>query len=176
MEAYTASPVPAQPAAPPPLLRTTGISFKNSRAVWVSLVVAAAAFVCSGAAVLVSPILWPLVLVAAGFTAAVLYKGQSAEPLSTAAGARLGWMTGIWLFLVIAIGSGFLAFILNSSAASDVLKQLQSNPQFAKYYENPREFIQALPLGLIQGFFLVTLLPGLGGILGAKLSTRGRHS
>ena len=138
--------------------------------------VAGAALVCSGAAVLVSPILWPLVLVAAGFTAAVLYKGQSAEPLSTAAGARLGWMTGIWLFLVIALGAACFAFLLNSSAADDILKQLQANPQFAKYYENPREFLQTLPLGLVQGFFLVTLLPGLGGILGAKLSTRGHHS
>jgi len=32
-----------------------------------------------------------------------------------------------------------------------------------------------LPLGMMQTFLMLTLLPGLGGMIGAKLVTRGRR-
>jgi hypothetical protein len=73
------------------------ISFKNSRAVVISLVVAAGAVVCFFPIALLAPPLFPVFLCAVGFVAVRIYKGRSTESLSTSAGARLGWMTGLWL-------------------------------------------------------------------------------
>ncbi len=137
---------------------------------------AAGAFLGSGAAALISPLLWPIVLLAAGFIAAILYRSQSAEPLSTAAGARLGWMTGLWLFVVFALAAAVVSIYLASPAGSEAVKQLQSMPQFAKMVvDNPHDLLMSILVSAIPTFFMVTLLPGLGGILGAKLSARGRH-
>ncbi|MGA8026921.1 MAG: zinc ribbon domain-containing protein [Bryobacteraceae bacterium] len=174
----TPEPAPASPQPPPrPLPDTSGISFKNSRAVLISVLVAGAAFLGSGAAALVSPLLWPLVLMAAGFLAAVLYRGHSAEPLTAAAGARLGWMTGICLFIVFAIVAAVFTTYLASPAGTDLIKQLQSMPQFAKIaIDNPHDLMMNILVSAIPTFFMVTLLPGLGGMLGAKLSARGPHS
>ncbi|MBV9155704.1 MAG: zinc ribbon domain-containing protein [Acidobacteriaceae bacterium] len=168
-------------AAPPPAQRSlpdsSGISFKNSRAVLISVLVAGAAFLGSGAAALISPLLWPLVLMAAGFIAVVLYRSNSAEPLTTAAGARLGWMTGLCLFAVFAVVATVVSIYLASPAGSDIVKQLQSMPQFAKVsIGNPHDVMMNILVSAIPTFFMVTLLPGLGGMLGAKLSARGRHS
>lgn len=172
------SPQPLQPAPQPRQSPAApGISFRNSRAVAVCLLVAGAAFLGSGAAALVSPLLWPIVLLGAGFIAAILYRGQSAEPLTTAAGARLGWMTGLCLFAVFAVVAGGVSIYLASPAGTEVIKQLQSMPQFAKItINNPHDLMMNILVSAIPTFFMVTLLPGLGGMIGAKLSARGRHS
>ncbi len=129
-----------------------------------------------GIAALVSPLLAPVVLCAAGLIAALLYKGHSLEPLSAAAGARLGWMTGLWLFLVVLICLLILSVSLTSPAGRELLKSVPTNAEVAKVLDNPHDFLANLPIGIIQTFLMVTLLPGLGGILGAKLVTRGRRS
>jgi len=114
---------------------------------------------------------------AAGFIAVVLYRSNSAEPLTTAAGARLGWMTGLCLFAVFAVVATVVSIYLASPAGSDIVKQLQSMPQFAKVsIGNPHDVMMNILVSAIPTFFMVTLLPGLGGMLGAKLSARGRHS
>src|SRR5581483_4894520 len=130
INAQDVSPTPVQPSLPRPLPSGSRISFKNSRAVAISVLVAGAAFLGSGAAALVSPLLWPIVLLAAGFIAALLYRTQSAEPLTTAAGARLGWMTGLCLFAVFAVVAAAVSIYLASPAGNEIVKQLQSMPQF----------------------------------------------
>ncbi len=127
-------------------------------------------------AALVSPLLAPVVLCAAGVIAVMLYKGHSREPLSTAAGARLGWMTGLWLFLVVVICLAVVGLSLTSPSGRELLKSVPTNAEVAKMLDDPHEFLMNLPLGIIQTFLMVTLLPGLGGMLGAKLVTRGRRS
>jgi hypothetical protein len=167
------APVSASPVPPSPTAR---ISFKNSRAVFVSLTVAAVSLLGIGIAALLDPLFAPIVLCLAGVGAAKLYKGRSAEPLSVSAGARLGWMTGLWLFLVVVICVTIVTFYVASPAGREVLKSVPTNAQVAKMLDNPHDFLANLPLGMIQTFLMVTLLPGLGGMLGAKLVTRGRRS
>jgi hypothetical protein len=160
----------AQPAA-------NGISFRNSRAVVISVIVAAAAFFLTGAAALISALLWPVVLVGAGFLAAVLYRGHSREPLSAANGARLGWMTGLWLFVVFAIAVAMVSIYIASPAGYEAVKQLQNMPQFAKMSINtPHDLLMGVLLSAIPTFFMVTVLPGLGGMLAAMLAARRGHS
>lgn len=142
----------------------------------VSLGVAAVSLLGLCAAAFLAPFLWPVLLCAAGFAAAMLYKGHSSEPLSTAAGARLGWMTGLWLFLVFAVSAALTSIYLASPTGREVLKSLPNIPELSKMLNNPHDFMMGILASIIPTFFMVTLLPGLGGILGAKLLTRGHRS
>jgi hypothetical protein len=168
-------PAPApvsSPVALPPV-----ISFRNARAVTVSVVAAVAAFVGFFAAALIFAPLWPLILLAAGFFAAAIYRSQSAEPLTAVGGARLGWMTGLWFFIVIVLIAMFATVFLATPAGAEAFQQMQNMPQFAQAkVENPRELQKMILMGMIPGFFVFTLLPGLGGILGARFWTKRRHS
>jgi hypothetical protein len=169
------APVAAAPVTPA-TTPTPRISFSNSRAVVVSLAVAAVSLLGLCAAAFIAPLLWPIVLCGAGFAAVMLYKGHSPEPLSPAAGARLGWMTGLWLFLVFAISAALTSIYLTSPNGREALKALPNIPELAKMLDNPHQFLMSVLASIIPTFFMVTLLPGLGGMLGAKLVTRGRRS
>lgn len=128
---------------------------------------------------LLSPLLAPIVLCAAGFLAVVIYRSQSSEPVSTAAGARLGWMTGLWLFLVVLVCLAVVAIYISSPSGRDVLRTApiaMANAEVAKMLSDPHEFLSSVPLGIVQAFLVITLLPGLGGMLGAKVSARVRQS
>ncbi len=172
-----------QPVSPPPASvrsqsaspQLAGITFRNSRAVTISAGVAAAAFFGSGIAGMISPLLWPLILLAAGFAAAGIYQGRSPEPLSSAAGARLGWMTGLWLFLVITIAGIMVSLYLTSSAGAEVMKQLKAMPQFSQLtIGDTRQLLNSMLLSAVPTFFMVTVIPGLGGLLGARFWTRSK--
>ncbi|MBV9302320.1 MAG: zinc ribbon domain-containing protein [Acidobacteriaceae bacterium] len=171
----TPEPVPVA-RTPVPLPEPRRISFSNSRAVGITLAVAACTLFGIGIATLVSPFLAPIVLCAAGAIAAKLYKGRSVEPLSPAGGARLGWMTGLWLFAVVVICLAFFSVAITSPSGRELLKSIPTNAEVAKMLANPHEFLADLPVGMIQTFLFVTLLPGLGGMLGAKLGTGSRQS
>lgn len=179
--ARLAEPPPATPVQAPilPPLATTppSISFKNSRAVLISLVVAAGTFFGSGAAVLVSPLLFPVILCAGGFASARLYRRQSAEPITATAGARLGWMTGLWLFAIIAMLSAVTAIYISSPQGWEQVRAVWAQvPEVSKLLVNQHDFLMRLLINLPFFFFLLTLLPGLGGMLGAKSAPRRRPS
>jgi hypothetical protein len=180
--ARLAEPLPTPPVPQTPSITVASasrISFRNGRAVAVSILVAAITLFAIGFASLVSPLLAPLVLCAAGFMAVVIYRSQSSEPVSASAGARLGWMTGLWLFLVMLILLAVVALYISSPAGRDMLSSAQiptANSEVAKMLKNPNEFLSSVPVGIVQAFLLTTLLPGLGGMLGAKLSARPRQS
>jgi hypothetical protein len=175
-----ASEVVGTPPEPPTRSHApqTGISFKNSRAVVISLVVAAGAMVCFFPIALLAPPLFPVFLCAVGFVAVRVYKGRSPESLSTSAGARLGWMTGLWIFLVCAV---FLALSAIMVASPELWRQLQDTwariPQAAPLTTlSQHDFLVRLLVMFPFFFFLFTFLPGLGGILGAKFPWRKRAS
>lgn len=170
-----AAPATAAANLSPATIANAAISFKNSRAVLISIVVAAFTVIGFGFAVLLSPLLWPLILLAAGFSAASAYRRSSTEPLTTAAGARLGWMTGLWLFLVFLLMAALISIYLASPAGSEAVKRMQTMPQFSQLtVANPHELVTSLLFSAVPTFFMVTLIPGLGGILGARLFSKGR--
>lgn len=174
LAAQEIAPLPAQPPGSPPLASASGISFKNPRAVWISILVAAGTLIALIAIGLLLPPLFPLVLCAAGFVAARLYNGRSNQPLSTAGGARLGWMTGLWLFVVVALLCATAALSVSSPEGWQQAKSMWAQlPQASKLLTlSQHDFFVQLLMALPLFFFLVTLLPGLGGMLGAKLSRR----
>jgi hypothetical protein len=166
--------VPAAPAAQPSR-PATGISFRNSRAVLISLVVAALAFFASLLATMLWAPLFPIVLCAAGFIAARLYRTDAAEPLTPGAGARLGWMTGLWLFLIVALLCIVAAVYLSTPQGWEQAKAFWAQfPEMSKGLGDQHDVLSTLVMRLPFLFLLLTLLPGLGGMLGAK-STPRRH-
>ena len=149
------------------------IGFKNVRAVVISIIVAAVALVVSTVAALASPFLAAIVLVAAGFAAATTYKSQSGEPLSAATGARMGWMTGFWLLMIVVVLVALTVIDLASPAGDLVVKQLKDMPQLAGATPNtPHDLLIRVLIGAIPISIMVAVLPSFGGMLAARTSAR----
>jgi hypothetical protein len=160
--------VPAAIPTPP-----KGISFKDTRAVGITVSAAVLAFLglMAVGALLpgAMPVLLPVVLLIAGFIVPAAYQRRTRIPLTTAAGARLGWMTGVWFFLGAVIIATLTMLVLSSPSGSDALNQLKSNPQFAQIkIATPHDLATSLLMSALPTFLLVTLLPGVGGMIGAR--------
>ncbi len=170
-------PTPALPPPPEmaPQAASSRISFRNGRAVAVSIVVATIALLGMGFISLLSPLLAPFALCGAGFLTVVIYRRRSSEHISTVAGARLGWMTGLWLFLITFVGLALFALYISSPSGLAALRaatNVMPNPDLAKILNDPQGFLASIPREIAGWFLTVTLLPGLGGMLAAKFPSR----
>lgn len=150
-----------------PVVAAVPVRSRKYRAVVISLFFALLAMVLMTLLAAVSPGFVFIVLFAAGFFAAIVYGKQIRSTVSFAAGAGIGWLTGLWLFGITMI----------SLAKPDIIDQLRKLPQargelMQDYLQNnPNELIAILAFA---AFCLFTFLPGLGGLLGASWA-RGRH-
>ncbi len=153
--------------------KTKPIGFGNMRAVAITMASAAIALVALFLAAAISPVLGPVVLCSAGFAAARFYRRRTAEPLSPGGGAYLGLMTGVWLFLVVAICATITSIYVASPAGREILKAaMPKMPELAKLLDDPHQFLINLMEGLIPMFFLATISSALGGMLAARMSAR----
>jgi len=162
-------------APPAPRVQPTGeISFHNRLAVRVGLISAVAA-------VLVSVVPLPFIFLrllaylAGGFLAVYLYSRRSGQILSMRSGARMGWITGIIAFAIIGVLAGvFVAAILSQpELAKQIQSQLPANDagssSIAEALNDPTKFSIELVQSLGVSFVLLTALPIIGGVLGAKV-------
>jgi hypothetical protein len=160
-------PPPAQrPMLPPSAEASSGRSLSKYRAVVISLLMAGGAMLASRVVAEISPMLVFFVLLAAGFFAAVLYGKQTRTRLSAAGGAFVGWLTGLWLFLLF-VG------VFVSPQGADAMRQMQSLPQFSQLMaQNPHQVIAIM---VFSGFCMLTFIPGIGGMMAASLTGKGRQ-
>jgi hypothetical protein len=175
---------PVQPAAEreaPRLLPSTAIGFRNLRAVGTTLAVAAVSLVALGIAgeIGASPLLL-IILCAAGFVAARFYHRRTAERLTPLAGAKLGAMTCLWLFLVVAIGT-----IVNFASVDGREKfktvilgapNLPNVPEVAKMLQDPGDLLLFMLLGFVLLFLIGAVAAAFGGMLAARLLPRDEQS
>ncbi len=184
-ELATAQAAPEAPAEPNPILpeQIGEISFANSSAVRVGLFVAALAMLIfvplSQAAGLSLPGVFGLTL-ASGLLAVFLYQRRTGVSLSARQGARLGWMTGVFMFafflvlftvsLIPALESGEFSRIPDEAlrgklSATDLekVKEVLSNPWL---------FSLSILFFMAIYFIAATILTSLGGILGARFLGR----
>ena len=163
---------------PPPLPPPPQISFHNGLAVRVALVAGALAFFCSLITGQISNT-QPLALVwmaGGGFLAVYLYKRRTGQRLSVANGARLGWICGIFGFVVVIIALAGTALMLSDPAMVAAMRdQLHSRgipdtaaDQMMNIFHTP----SGLTSALLVSFVMFTILPACGGALGAKLLDR----
>jgi hypothetical protein len=155
------------------------ISFRNRTAVRVGLLAAASASLLISVPIpMYLNILWMLVwLVASGFLAVYLYRRRTGEELSVRKGARMGWMTGIFCFVIATVFFTITVLAVSSKGglAPFYREQLSAQAggaevqQLLRVLESPTGLATVIFFSLLMLFFLFTLLPTLGGAMGAKV-------
>jgi hypothetical protein len=166
----------AIPSLPPPA--TDEIGFRNRVAVRVAVLCAGSAWmlaqVCS---LLVLSGFWIVLwFIVAGFIAVYVYHRRTGVFLSTRSGARLGWLTGTFCFL-IALVMFLLSIVWMGSDGQfkerlreQVMSQGTPNVDEAlRMLESPPAIAVMVVFAVIFGYLVSVGLPMLGGILGAKV-------
>jgi hypothetical protein len=172
------------PAPPPlPVVQATTppppeISFHNRLAVRIGFFVALILFIPFMFLQLI-PFLPLLIAFLAGFFAVYRYCKSTGHSLSIRSGARMGWITGIFSFGIVAVFITFIMAVASAQApTADRLREYQG-PFFhlrsdqieavAKLFQDPASLAQAIAVTLLMFFVILTALPMLGGALGAKV-------
>ncbi len=118
----------------------------------------------------------PLVIVSlagAGYLAVFLYRWRTGQRLSARSGAHLGWICGVFGFIISALPA---AFLLSQPAAMDTLtaqwRQLgMSEAQVTQAVGELHNPVTVIVIAAFA-FMLFTVLPAFGGAIGAKLLDR----
>ena len=164
-----AAPVPPPPPQLPP---PQPIGFHNRIAVRAALSTGVLAVLLSS----VSGPLFLMWLAAGGFFAVYLYRRRTGEKLSVLSGAHLGWISGIFGFVLVTL---IVTFAVVTLTQTDMLPQLRE--QMKAYSFSEKDLDQVLemfrtPSGiaslLATTFVSFTILPAVGGAVGAKLLGR----
>lgn len=167
----TAAPVQA-PLDVPGERKAAPIGFANTRALAITIIVAALALFPFFLA-FIAPPLTLLVAAGAGYCAAYFYRKQSSQPLTAGGGAFLGVMTGLWLFLVVALGiAAFRIEVSTPQGLAIVQAYAAKMPEAAKLLEDPQQLQAALIQALVILFFLATVSAAFGGMLAARTLAR----
>jgi hypothetical protein len=154
------------------------ISFRNGLTVRVSLLAASLVeVVIMGLTSIGGALLMPVVVLAGGAYAVFLYKRRSEVTPDSISGARLGWITGVFVFLIstVLFTIGMAALAGNREVA-EAFKQgaasmgmtADSAQKVEDMLKNPTTFAVSLALGLLLQFFVYTIFGSLGGALGAR--------
>ena len=155
--------IPEQPVQP------AALGFRNGVALRTAFTVAIMAALLSWIPFL-NVVLW----LAAGYFAVFLYRRRTGYLLNVRAGVRIGWITGVLVYAIVAVFFGGFLVLFNTAGGSaifqaqfrnsgdprmlDAMKMLQNGPDVA--------------LLLMQLFVFITCLSMAGGALGAKLTGR----
>ncbi len=165
-------------AVPPPLptaLAAPEINFRNRIAVKIGFLAALLAVLATGliTSVFQSPAGLLLGFFGAGLLAPVWYKRRTGQQLSIQSGARIGWITGVFLFVILLALSVFMFMNLNSLALfRDNPAMLKAFQDWQKTLSDPAKATESILMLVVTLFLLGTTLPMLGGALGARLSAK----
>lgn len=165
---------PAVSETPPPLpagylpLEGLPVSFRNPVAVRV-------AFLMSVGIILLEMIpglqlflvLWWL---AAGWGAVLLYRRLTGFALSVKAGARLGSITGVLIFLGLLV---ILAITMAFTGKEVIDEMTKQNPQITTVLNDPPVLAVGILMMLCLMFAMVVGMCAAGGALGARFAQRG---
>jgi hypothetical protein len=183
--AEEAARVDAAPAVEPPLAPPAEetISFRNRVAVRVGLISAALVqLVMTLATAAGGPLMLPVVLVAGGWYSTFLYRRRSGVALNSVNGARMGWITGVFTFVITTVF--FTAAIALMMSSGELLNAYRRNAEsmgmsaetvekLQDLMKNPGLFGFSLVAGLFFQFVLQTFMSSVGGFL-SGLGRRGQ--
>ena len=148
----------------------TEISFHNRTAVRVSFLLAAAAFLLTALPLPVFlAVVWVVILfLAAGFATVYVYSKRTGQTVNVRAGARLGWMTGLFSFTasLVLLTIQILNFSQFKEEAARRDPRIQ---QLSGMIGDQALMIGVIVFGLIFFFLLFALLPMVGGAICAKV-------
>ncbi len=172
-------------SAPPPLPVVSiaapvppVINFHNGTAVRIALGMGVLAFMCLLVVgrLPVPQSLMFVWLTAAGFLAVFLYRRRTGQRLSVINGARLGWISGIFGFVLVTIILTMFVIVLSEPSAVTALREQTKTSgipdatfdQMIQVLHSPAQLTGILGVS----FLLFTVLPAFGGAVGAKLLDR----
>jgi hypothetical protein len=172
------APPPPIPAATPIAAEPPAISFHNGPAVRIALAMGFLAFLCL---LVVGQLALPEALIfvwlaAAGFLAVFLYRRSTGQRISVVNGARLGWISGIFGFVIVTVLLTLFVVALSEPSVVTALREQIKTRGIPEADLN--KMIEALhsPSGVTSAlglfFLLFTVLPAFGGAVGAKLLDR----
>jgi hypothetical protein len=176
-ETEEAAPAPA-PLPAPVVREPLEIGFHNGLAVRIGFIAASSAVVMF-LFPLPNPFLRLLAFLVAGFLAVFLYTRRTGQILTIRSGARMGWITGIFSFLLVGLLAtvSMVAIANQEGLAKFLSKQLPPNDArtetMAQMLQDPATLAAVVLFSLIVLFVIVTALPMIGGALGAKLFEKG---
>jgi uncharacterized membrane protein YbaN (DUF454 family) len=177
-------PAAVEAATPPPVLEAvpTEISFRNMAAVRVGFIVAGIGMLAVNLASLFPSA--PLQLLAfiglsggSGALAVWLYRRRTGQKMSVKSGAQLGWITGVFSFVIMTVlttltiatvGLDKIADLYRTSAARTNVPAADVD----RFFGDPAAVGMALIVSLVAFFAAYTIAASLGGAFGAKLLDR----
>lgn len=114
-----------------------------------------------------------------GFMAVWLYRKRTGLPLSVSSGAKLGWITGVFAFVISTVLATAAVILSGDKIAEDFRRQLSATwssdpnyPQMLRILENPASLATMVVFCLIFFFGLLSIASVAGGALGARLSNK----
>lgn len=151
------------------------IDFRNSLAVRVGLFSALLATLLN----LVLVYACPLWLMAAGFLCVYLYERRTGQELTVGNGARIGWIAGLFSFVIFTVVFTF-SFVA-AVRSGELFKQLGNIPffqgnadQLRELFNSPAYLAMNVVLSLLVLFVVFTVFTVAGGALGAKVLSKER--
>jgi len=161
-----AAPQPIPTAMPAPSLEARAeaapVNFRNPDALKVALLSA----VLSTFLFFLPYVNW----VAAGYFAVFFYRRRTRRTVNIAAGVRIGWLTGLMSFAIIAVLTISVLLMLRVPGVLDQMKALAQN---STWFEQSLKVMQdksMMATSLAGGFVLATFCCMTGGLLGAVLT------
>lgn len=117
-------------------------------------------------------VLMPLWLIAGGFFAVFLYRRRTGQQLTPLSGAHLGWLAGIFGFLIMTVIMTLIAVAMSEPSAVSTLRTQWSGAGRSEADFNVMidAFHSPVKIGAILSMILLlfSILPAFGGALGAK--------
>lgn len=171
----------AEPPPPPPVVEgPLPIDFHNGKAIRAALFTASLIFFFSTVPLpMAAALLWRVVtLVAGGFLSVVFYRRWTGQVMTVKSGARIGWITGIFAFVLtlLVLTMAMVAISSNGdfiTAWSEQVRQTGGKDadvaQAVEVMKQPASFAVLLILVIAVIFGVTTILPSLGGILAVKV-------
>lgn len=176
-EAVSSPPPESIPAA----TQTAEVSFGSPLAVRAGFLAASVVqLVVMLLAVVQAVVLLPFVLAAGGAYAVVLFCRRSGRILSVTEGARMGWIAGVFSFVISTVlstaglvvsGRGFASLLEESMKTARL--DSDATAKAIDLIRDPQVLIVFIVLMLLVNFLLVAVVSSLGGALGARLTRRG---
>jgi len=112
-------------------------------------------------------------LFATGLLSVIMYRQRTGAGISVMSGARMGWIVGLFVFLIALIIMTFVfAMASTGDIASNMQEQLKRQGQSGEEVQRVLEFLSnpaAILMLVAMVFLMMTTVPSLGGALGAKL-------
>lgn len=171
------APAPLEPPGGVPVAAVSPpeIGFHNSVAVRVGFLAGSLAFLLSSLPF--HPVLRLLLLLGTGAFSVFLYRRRSGHLVEVRGGARMGWITGLFCFVIFTVlftvSLAILALLLrDGSMVAFYREQLTAMgmsqdkiQQALEIFQSPMQIVSML----VWLFLTSTFIPALGGALGARL-------